>query len=102
MKKATKKRDPNVYPEGWNRKRVEAVIRHYESQRPEEAAAEDDAAFQSKRITFLGVPTEMVAQVHQLVERELRSETRTSKTNPQRRATRARTIGKNVNRPEWH
>ena len=33
------KKDPNKYPRGWNRKKVEYLIRHYENQTDEEAAA---------------------------------------------------------------
>ncbi len=34
----------NEFPPGWDEERVQAVIRHYESQTEDEAAAEDEAA----------------------------------------------------------
>jgi hypothetical protein len=33
----------NKFPEGWDEKRVQAVIAHYEEQTDEEAVAEDEA-----------------------------------------------------------
>jgi hypothetical protein len=42
-RRAAKAKDPHRYPKGWNRKRVEAVVRHYENQSEDEAVAEDEA-----------------------------------------------------------
>ena len=33
------KKDPNRYPKGWNRRRVEAVIRYYERDLPKKKPA---------------------------------------------------------------
>ena len=36
----------NRFPSGWNDKRIKETLVHYESQTEEEAAAEDEAAFE--------------------------------------------------------
>jgi hypothetical protein len=35
-------KDPNLYPKGWNRQKVQRMIAHYENQTDEEAIAEDE------------------------------------------------------------
>ncbi|HSZ57792.1 MAG TPA: hypothetical protein VK797_19170 [Tepidisphaeraceae bacterium] len=41
----TRRKDPNRYPKGWNRAKVQALIEHYENQTEDEALAELEAAF---------------------------------------------------------
>jgi len=65
-----KRKDPNRYPKGWNRKRVQKVINHYEKQTPEEAAAEDNAAYENSKITMMEVPVELVPAVQRLILRK--------------------------------
>jgi hypothetical protein len=70
MKKKTRaRRDPNRYPKGWNRRRVQKVLDHYEKQTPEEAAAEDDAAYRNTKLTMMAVPVELVPAVQRLIAR---------------------------------
>ena len=61
-----RKKDPNRYPPGWNRERVEALIARHERQTPEEEAAEIEAAFQAKECVF-SVPQELVPAVQELL-----------------------------------
>jgi hypothetical protein len=61
------KKDPNRYPKGWDRKRVEAVIAHYEHQSEDEAVAEDEAAFRHLKTTMVQVPMELVPAVERLI-----------------------------------
>jgi hypothetical protein len=61
-----RKKDPNRYPPGWNRERVEALIAHYERQTPDEEAAEIEASFQAKECMF-SVPRELVPAVQELL-----------------------------------
>ena len=56
------------FPPGWTEKRIRKVIAHYENQTDEEAAAEDEAAFQS--CTMMAVPIELVPAVSKLLDRE--------------------------------
>lgn len=69
-KKTTTPRDPNRYPKGWNRKRVQKLIDHYENQTDEEAIAEDEAAYHNAKITMMAVPVELVPAVERLIARK--------------------------------
>jgi len=55
------------YPKGWDEARVRRVLEHYESQSPEEAIAEDEAAYESTTHTMMGVPVELVPKVRDLI-----------------------------------
>lgn len=60
-------KDPNKYPPGWDRKRVQAVIEYYESQTEEEALAEDEAAFEDEDRTAMLIPNHLVPEVEALL-----------------------------------
>jgi len=55
------------YPPGWNEKRVNQVLEHYETQSEEEAVAEDEAAFEAPNQTVMEIPTELVPEVRELI-----------------------------------
>ena len=57
----------NRFPEGWDEARVKRVLEHYEVQSPEEAVAEDEAAYESTTSTAMEVPVELVPQVRALI-----------------------------------
>jgi hypothetical protein len=57
----------NKFPKGWNERKVKALIRHYENQTEDEAAAEDEAAYESTRTTMMAVPVELVPQVQKFI-----------------------------------
>jgi hypothetical protein len=59
----------NRYPDGWDEARVRRVLEHYESQSPEEAVAEDEAAYESTTHTTMEVPVELVPKVRELIAR---------------------------------
>jgi hypothetical protein len=61
--------DPNRYPKGWDPKRVEAVISHYENQTGEQATSEDEAAYRSTTSTMIQVPLPLVPKVEKLIAR---------------------------------
>ncbi len=65
-------KDPNKYPKGWDRKRAERVIAHYNTQTEAAAIAEADAAFENSHMTLVRVPPELVKEVEQLIERRTR------------------------------
>ena len=54
---------------GWNERKVKELIRHYETQTEDEAAAEDEAAYHSSRLTMMAVPNELVPQVQKLIKK---------------------------------
>ena len=57
----------NRFPKGWNKKRVQRVLEHYESQTEEEALAEDEAAYEDQTQAFVEVPVELVPVVRELI-----------------------------------
>ena len=67
--RAAGRKDPNRYPRGWDRKKVEAVIRYYENQSDEDAIAEAEAAYRNTRSTMMEVPVELVPRVQKLIAR---------------------------------
>ena len=62
------------FPLDWNEERVRKVLQHYEEQTEEEAAAEDEAAFEDPDQTFMEVPNDLVPEIRSLIARH---ETRT-------------------------
>lgn len=58
----------NRYPPGWNRRRVEQVLKHYEQQTEGQAATEDEAAFLEEGSTVMAVPSELVPVVRDLIK----------------------------------
>ena len=59
----------NRFPKGWDEKRVQEVIDHYENQTEEEALAEDEAAFDDQTQTLMLIPNELVPIVRELIAR---------------------------------
>ncbi|HEX4055594.1 MAG TPA: hypothetical protein VHX86_15120 [Tepidisphaeraceae bacterium] len=68
-RKTTKQKDPNRYSKGWNRKKVQRVIDHYENQTDDEAIAEDEAAYNNPSFTMMQVPNELVPRVQKLISK---------------------------------
>jgi hypothetical protein len=59
----------NKFPPGWDEKRVQKVLKHYEEQIGEEAIAEDEAAFEDSGQTVMEVPNELVPEIRELIAR---------------------------------
>ncbi len=57
----------NEFPPGWDEKRVQSVIAHYEQQTEDEAVAEDEAAFARESSMLIEVPIELVPAVRELI-----------------------------------
>ncbi|MFI5378497.1 MAG: hypothetical protein ACHRHE_04310 [Tepidisphaerales bacterium] len=55
------------YPKGWNAKQIKALADHYENQSEDQAVAEDEAAYESTRLTMMAVPVELVPKVQKLI-----------------------------------
>ena len=66
-KKAAPRPDPNHYPNGWNRKRVQALADYYDNQSDAEAIAEFEAAFEDKETAMIQVPLKLVPAVRKLL-----------------------------------
>lgn len=63
------------FPPGWDEKRVQRVLAHYEQLTEEEALAEDEAAFEQEGQTLVGVPNELLPEVRKLIARHRSAET---------------------------
>jgi len=57
----------NVYPPGWDEKRVRKVLEYYENQSDEQAVAEDEAAYEAPSETMMAVPVDLVPAVRELI-----------------------------------
>jgi hypothetical protein len=57
------------FPRGWDEERVRKVLAHYENQSEDEAAAEDEAAYEAEGQTVMIVPTDLVPAIRQLIAR---------------------------------
>ncbi len=55
------------FPPGWDAERVKRVLDQYEAQSEDEAVAEDEAAAERPDQTTMGVPTELVPAVRELI-----------------------------------
>jgi hypothetical protein len=55
------------FPPGWDEKRVQRVLAHYEEQTVEEAVAEDEAAVEDTSQTVMEIPRELVPTVRELI-----------------------------------
>jgi hypothetical protein len=66
---ASAKKDPNRYPKGWNRRKVQAIIDHYDHQTDDEAISEAEAPYHSNRVTMIGVPVDLVPKIQKLIAR---------------------------------
>jgi hypothetical protein len=70
-KKATnrkpKKQQKDVFPPGWNEKRVKKVIAYYDHQTEDEELAEYEAAMRIKGQSVIFVPTELVPEIRRFI-----------------------------------
>ncbi len=57
----------NRFPPGWDKARVQRVLEQYEAQTPDEAVAEDEAAYESTTHTAMEVPVELLPQIRELI-----------------------------------
>jgi len=57
----------NKFPPGWDEKRVQEVLAHYESQTETEAVAEDEAAHEDQSQTFMEIPNDLISKVRELI-----------------------------------
>jgi hypothetical protein len=57
----------NHFPPGWTEDKIKKVIKHYEGQSPDEAAAEDEAAYKDRAQTFMEIPNKLVPSVRKLL-----------------------------------
>ena len=63
--------DPNIYPPGWNREKVQEVIEYYQHQTDEDASAEWEEASESGDVTMMAIPNELLPAVRALIAASL-------------------------------
>lgn len=61
------KKTLNKYPKGWTAKQIKDLADHYENQTEDDAVTEDEAAYQSTRLTMMAVPVQLVPKVQYLI-----------------------------------
>jgi hypothetical protein len=57
-------------PRGWDEKRIQEVIDHYENQTEDEQFTEIEAARDAENITMMAVPTELVPEIRALIAKK--------------------------------
>jgi hypothetical protein len=57
----------NRFPPGWDAKRVQGVLAHYEEQTEDEAVAEDEATFADQTWAVMEIPFDLVPVVRELL-----------------------------------
>jgi hypothetical protein len=55
------------FPPGWDEKRVQGVLDHYELQPEEEAVAEDESSFDDATQVVMEIPLELVPAMRELL-----------------------------------
>lgn len=58
------------FPPGWDEKRIQEVLAHYEGQTEDEQFAEIEAAREAEGTTLMAIPTELVPEVRALLARK--------------------------------
>jgi hypothetical protein len=58
------------FPPGWDEKRVQDLIAHYENQTDDEEFADIEAAREAEDITLMAIPSELVPEVRALLARK--------------------------------
>jgi hypothetical protein len=56
-----------TFPPGWDEKRLQELIAHYENQTESEEFAEIEAAHEAEDVTLMAIPTELVPEVRALL-----------------------------------
>lgn len=64
-----KKKDPNRYPKGWNRKKVRQVAAYYDHQSDEQAIAEAEAAYRKRKSALIEVPLKLLPRLRRMLAR---------------------------------
>ncbi|HEX8524705.1 MAG TPA: hypothetical protein VF669_20800 [Tepidisphaeraceae bacterium] len=68
-----KKKDPNVYPPGLNRAKVEKLIAYYDQLHDVDLAEDPNHEWVNEPTSWLEVPVELVPQVKKLIARHKKS-----------------------------
>jgi 5,10-methenyltetrahydromethanopterin hydrogenase len=64
-----KKKDPNVYPPGYDHKRIAAIAKFYDEQNDDEMVEEIEAAASDSDTVMVQVPRKLLPEVLKLIEK---------------------------------
>jgi len=68
-----KRRDPNVYPPGWDYRRVNDIAEYYDALKDQPALDEAHTAGPAIGLVWMEVPQELVPDVRKLIARHRKS-----------------------------
>jgi hypothetical protein len=68
-KKKPARQDPNVYPSGWDYKRVAAVAAYYDARQDEDVLGDDALRPEQNQPVWVEVPKELLPKVRALIAR---------------------------------
>jgi hypothetical protein len=69
-----KRKKPRVkFPPGWDERRVQSVIRHYDRQTDKQAIAEDESRVAANSSTTMRVPSPLVGKVRAMIAKHLQN-----------------------------
>lgn len=68
-----RKKDPNVYPHGWDANRTKAIADYYDSRKGEVFLDGTAASREAARLVWMEVPQELVAEIRDLIARGKKS-----------------------------
>ena len=57
----------NQFPKGWNEKKVQQVLAHYERQSDDEALIEDEHALSKKQSVSVEIPVELMPLIREIL-----------------------------------
>ncbi len=55
------------FPPGWDEERIRQVLSHYENQREEQAASEDEGTLKRNGRTLVEVPSELMPLIRHII-----------------------------------
>ena len=70
VKVKVSQKNPNKYPKGWDRKRVQELADYYDTQTDADAIAEMEAAFDSEACAMIQVPIKLLPAIRKVLSKK--------------------------------
>ncbi|MBC7783938.1 MAG: hypothetical protein H7144_08860 [Burkholderiales bacterium] len=67
------KKDPNIYPEGWDHKKAKAVADYYDAKKDKDVFSVQDTSPLPQPTTWIEVPNRLLPKVRKLLRQPKRS-----------------------------
>jgi hypothetical protein len=68
-KRKERKKDPNVYPPGWDYARAKAIADYYDARKDVDFLGDTETTRSSAGLVWMEIPQELVPQVRKLIAR---------------------------------